>query len=91
MIKIPEGYEREQYQEFGTFEDGEKLLRDYCGDCIKLKKCKINHEMRCAMGDNYPYWNKAFIAITPKDFQSELENKIICTEKEHPQLQLNLK
>ena len=51
-------YELSQYQEFRTFEEAERLLSGYCNKCKSESNCRINNELRSAIGNNYPFFLK---------------------------------
>lgn len=57
-------YFEARYQEFETFEEGERFLRDYCNQCRIKKNCRINYELRLAMGNNYFYFSDEFVRLT---------------------------
>ncbi len=66
-------YEESVYQEFRTFEEAERLLGGYCNQCRSESNCKINHELRCAMGDNYPFFSREFVKLELRGF-SDIPN-----------------
>lgn len=59
-------YRPANYQEFRTFEEGERLLWDYCSKCRLKKDCEINKELRHAMGENFPYFHEEFVRLELK-------------------------
>ena len=58
--KIPKGFERYQHGE-PTYANSGAMLRYLCKPCVRRESCRINNELRLAMGNNYPYWNEAFV------------------------------
>lgn len=86
-ITMPEGYEAARHQEFNSFDESIDFLRESCGVCFKASKCRLNYDLRVAMGENYPYWHDAFVKITSKNksFTNTLEDKVICTAQENIQ------
>jgi hypothetical protein len=74
-------YSEAEYQEFSTFEEGEKFLRDYCARCRLEQECEINHRLRHAMGENYPIWEfDNFIKIKLK---SCVKKQTCCSDSEN--------
>jgi hypothetical protein len=61
--KIPKGFEEYKYGIPG-YDNSNAMLRYLCRPCVKRKGCRINREIRDAMGENYPYWNDAFVIAT---------------------------
>lgn len=51
---------KHSYQYFGTFDEGTTFIQNQCGSCRLKKECKINNQLRAAIGNNYPFWNKNF-------------------------------
>lgn len=60
-----ERYSQDEYQEFRTFEEGERFLKDYCGKCrLRKPRCEMNYQLRVAMGENYPFFHPEFVRLT---------------------------
>ena len=59
------GFKRAESQDFSNFPEAQKFLSEYCSYCQKGKgkKCKINYGLRCAMGENYPFWANVFVKL----------------------------
>ncbi|MBT4135805.1 hypothetical protein HOD75_04705 [archaeon] len=73
-----ERYEPCSSQGFGTFEEAERLIFDYCNFCTESEfiepesqrpkhKCDTLNRLRLAMGENYPSWDEAFVKLQRKD------------------------
>jgi hypothetical protein len=54
-------FKRAEYQVFGNGLESNRFLSEYCSYCQKLKKCRINYELRNAMDKNKSYWANSFI------------------------------
>lgn len=82
-------YERAEHQEFGDFEEGDRLLRNYCGGCRKQNICRIKDGLLKAMGMNYPFWSRLFVKLELKSVNPERglrESEIVCKAFDDEQL-----
>ncbi|MBU4086839.1 MAG: hypothetical protein KKB21_04670 [Nanoarchaeota archaeon] len=62
-------YERAESQEFGNFSEGDRFLRDYCGNCRRHDRCLARKGLCGAIGEDYPYWHSWFVR---RDLKSDL-------------------
>ena len=88
-IKLPNGFEKTELSCVG-FEHGNEIL-GYCQSCANNSDCGMNHELRLAMGNDYPYWSEKFVAVSvPTQSESYRipERKVFCADYASPQLKL---
>jgi len=88
-IKLPENYEpTESFS--ATYELGNNIL-EFCESCTKQQNCEMSYQLRCAMGDNYPFWIRQFMVIdiaTPYDMLGSCDRRAICIDYKNQQLKL---
>ncbi len=83
------GFKRSESQGFGNYEEADRLLSEFCGYCQKKKKCKINYGLRCAMGEDYPFWANVFVKLENNSAYDAPENvpsiRVRCREYQEAQ------
>jgi glutaredoxin-related protein len=85
---LPEGFERTELP-YVTFENARDVL-GYCKTCTKKPNCGMNQHLTHAIGDNYPYWAKEFVAVDVRisDRFCDSVTKVFCEDYQSPQLRL---
>lgn len=68
-----ERYKLATSQGFNTFEEADKFLWDYCDKCRLEGNCAITYELRAAMDENYPMWDRNFVKL---ELKQEYETRI---------------
>lgn len=61
----PEEHEMAYPQKFEESWEVVYFLEEYCSQCVKLDDCEMNDALRHAKGDNYPFFDKAFVKVLP--------------------------
>jgi len=88
-IKLPENYEpTESFS--ATYELGDNIL-EFCDSCTKQQNCKMSYELRCAMGEDYPFWARQFMVVdiaTPYQGFHSYDRKAFCADYKNQQLPL---
>lgn len=86
-ILLPEGFGKTRFP-YVSFKEGVGIL-EYCDHCTRNKNCKINSDLRIAMGNDFPYWSDKFIGVViPSKTSCFLDVKVFCTDYKNPQLKL---
>lgn len=75
-------YQEARYNEFRSFEEGDKFLRNYCGLCRIKFGCDINKALRHAIVENFPFFHRELIRLDLKydlrfrQLHEDLENRL---------------
>jgi len=92
-LNLPDKIKRSGFFKGPSFKDGEEILFKYCSSCAKHEHCKKNEILRYAMGDNFPFWHKDFVALEVpigNEYFQQIETRVMCNTYQDRQLKLKV-
>lgn len=89
ILPLPDNFrDSRSFSSYG-YREGHQVINDYCSDCTRKPVCPMNHYTLDAMGENYPYWPKNFVAVTGPLFEGDGfpsgPVQMVCADYQSPQ------